>query len=119
MNYIALTGRDRQAMARAAEYLLTLVTEQQLAVAIMLHVNDVRAVTTLKVRASPYGVGELWRIGVDPERRLLHHLVDRHVLAIPADREAFELQLRQGLHELRPRLSPPLSHHHSPTMENP
>lgn len=87
MNYIGLTGRDMPAMARAAEVLLDLVTEQQLPVAIALYVNDARMALTLKLQAAPHGIGQIWRIGDDATRPHLNHLVDVHVHQVGCDGE--------------------------------
>ena len=96
MNYIALTGRDMPAMARAAEVLLELVTEQQLPVAVALYVNNVQMALALKLRAAPLGIGQLWRIGQDDTRPHLDHLVDVHVHEVGCDGE-----ICQGLRQFR------------------
>lgn len=79
MNFIALTGSDMPAMARAAEILLELVTEHRLQVAIALHVNDLAMVRAVKERAGPLCIGELWRIGEDDSHPRLNSLVDAHI----------------------------------------
>lgn len=115
MNYIALTGRDMPAMARAAEVLLDMVTEQQLAVAVALYVSDVQMALTLKLRAAPYGIGQLWRIGQDDTRPHLDHLVDLHVREVGCDGE-----ICQGLRQFRRLLLAHSAsfHRHQSTLEN-
>lgn len=75
MNFIALTGCNARAMADVAEHLLARVTDQGLAVAIFLYVDKPTMVEALR-NNNPDGVGELWRVGPDPGRPGISHLVD-------------------------------------------